>query len=84
MEINYESFTIALKEENYEDAFYILFQMVDRLDPDAIKADRKWTRVARKKTDNQVIQDLDKKFRALPKKKKEEIQNKFESMEKEI
>ena len=81
MEINYSAFQTAISEENYEDAFYILFQMIDRLDPDAIKADRKWTRIARKKTDNQVIQDLDKKFRALPKKKKKEIQNKFESME---
>lgn len=83
MEINYQAFDTALREEKYADAFYILFQMVDRLDPDALKADRKWTKLARKKTDNEVIQDLDKKFKALPKSKIKEIQNKFESMEKQ-
>lgn len=81
MEINYTAFNSALKEENYADAFHILFRMIDNLDPDALKADRRWTKLARKKTDNVVIQELDKKFRSLPKRKKEEIQTKFDLIE---
>lgn len=77
MEINYETFERTLKEGNYADAFHILFRMIDNLDPNAIKADLRWTRIARKRTDNAEIQALEKEYRELPREKKKEIEDKF-------
>lgn len=80
MQINYDSFKLALKEENYEDAFHILFRMIDNLDPDALKADRKWTQVARKKSDNKTIKKLEKQFQALPREVKKDINTKYDNI----
>ena len=77
MEINYDAFKRAIKEENYEDAFYILFHMIDNSDPDAVKADKKWTRIARKNSDNKTIQALETKYRELPRDKKKDIESKY-------
>jgi len=77
MEINYETFENALKEGNYEDAFHILFRMIDNLDPDSIKADKKWTHAVRSKSDNKRIKAIENKFKALPREKKREIDNKY-------
>jgi hypothetical protein len=77
MEINYDAFQKALSEENYEDAFHILFRMIKNSDPDALKADKKWTKVARKNSDNKTIQKLEKQFKELPREVKKEIYNKY-------
>lgn len=83
MEINYDTFEKALKEGNYEDAFYILFRMIDNMDPDSIKADKKWTKVVRKNTENETIKSLEKEFKHLPKLKKREIERKFYKLQNE-
>lgn len=80
MEINYESFEKALREGNYEDAFHILFRMIDNLDPDSIKADKKWTKVARRKSNNKEIKVIENEFRGLPREKKKEIESKYDKI----
>lgn len=77
MEINYDTFERTLKEGNYADAFHILFRMIDNLDPDSIKADKKWTKVVRRNTENETIKKLEIEFKHLPKAKKKEIESKF-------
>lgn len=78
MEINYESFEQALNEENYENAFHILFRMVDNLDPDAKKADAKWTETVRNNIENEDIKQIEKRYKKLPREKKIEIEKKFD------
>lgn len=80
MEINYEAFEKALKEGNYADAFHILFRMIDHLDPDSIKADRRWTKVARRKSNNKEIKAIENEFKGLPREKKKEIQDKYDEI----
>ena len=78
MEINYETFKKTLERENYENAFYMLFHMVDNLDPDVLKADKLWTETVRENSNNEDIKEIEKKFKCLPKEKKKEILNKFD------
>lgn len=80
MEINYEIFEKSLSEKNYEDAFHILLHMIDNLDPDAKKADVRWTKAIRKNLDNKTIKEIEKKFKNLPKEVKKEMEKKFESI----
>ncbi len=80
MEINYETFEQALKEASYENAFHILFYMIDNLDPDAKKADAKWTEVVRNNLDSKTIKEIEKNFKKLPREKKVEIEKKFNSI----
>lgn len=81
MEINYKAFKLAIAKKNYEDAFYILFQMIDNRDPDAIKADRKWTNVVRSNADNKTIIKIEKKFKSRPKLERTKIELKYENLE---
>ena len=78
MEINYETFKQTLERENYENAFYILFHMVDNLDPDVLKADKLWTETVRENSSNKDIKEIEKKFKSLPREKKKEILEKFD------
>ena len=80
MEINYETFEKTLKEGNYADAFHILFRMIDNLDPDSIKADKKWTKVARRKSNNKEIKTIENEFKGLPREKKKDIESKYEEI----
>jgi len=84
MKLNYQAFRQALLEENYEDAFHILFRMIDNLDPEAIRADRKWTKFVRHRVNNKSIQALEKEFYELPRTKKKEIQDKFNLLNGEL
>lgn len=80
MKINYKSFKKALKDENYEDAFYILFRMIDNLDPDSVKADKEWTALIRSKKDDVVIKTLEKKIYSLPKKTRNDMELKYQKL----
>lgn len=77
MAINYETFERTLKEGNYEDAFHILFRMIDNLDPNALKADKKWLRLVRKNSEDKVIQKIEKEYYELPREKKKEMEVKY-------
>jgi len=80
VKINYKSFKKALKDENYEDAFYILFRMIDNLDPDSVKADKEWTALIRSKKDDVVIKTLEKKIYSLPKKTRNDMELKYQKL----
>jgi len=77
MEINYETLRLALERGNYENAFYMLFHMVDNLDPEALNADELWTKTVRENADNKIIKEIEKKFKGLPREKKKEILDKY-------
>jgi len=80
MEINYNAFEKALKEGNYADAFHILFRMVDNQDPDALKADKKWTKFVRKNSEDKEIQRIEKEYKEVPRKKRKEINIKYSNL----
>lgn len=80
MEINYDTFVRSLQEENYEDAFHILFRMIDNLDTDALRADREWTETTRNNSDNKTIKKIELEFKKLPREKKKEIESKYEQL----
>lgn len=77
MEITYKKFKSFLKNKDYENAFHILVGMINNLDPNAIKADKLWTKIIKENESSDVIKNIEKKFYSAPKVERKEIENNF-------